>query len=1302
MHHINLSREEEELLRRRGNAAGGSKNLHAQDKTFKPYAGFYGEPAPEYANRCGTVQKPDPESVAKSIKYLYPAAKNNDPAAKGRIREHLLALIAYPETRDEMWVAYAELCKSESACSCGKDYEEDMRRIGLQVFLYAQEAYGETVHAADRIPEGSLVYLKESINGYSGQNSGMQAQPNALGLDASEINKMTDRFLYKVESGESPLEVCERLGISLAQLKEANGWAAVDLQSGKIRKKAKSPAKSWHPGEYIILPEAFELGFFSDLWILEDGKAVCKPLRFSYGEHLSDADILGLVYNVSGWMEADYLGNFDVILAALADTLGKNKAHWERFDQYFRQENKLTRSFEEYMINSLSVILSKNRMKEGRVNFPLSENDKDIIKKRNRLSAFFQIPETPESLKVRAAQKERDAFRKNDMSQMLEKPELWYGTVEELAEEAQQFLDRAMKRNADFSFDTYPMFRILFSLGLQEQNIQAFLRPFGGKKSFIEKLKATKREVKEDRSSMTSQYTRTAGLGSGGLVYNSQPKFSVLFSEEDLRAAEQYLTPAKITSNRLLEDRSSEYDRFVTDGKLNFGQFEEGTFISMQKGSEVEYYYIVRKGDNPSMLARKMNTSLETLNKLNGWGNSPMIWAGQGIRVPQKPVMSAEEHFSLQNGRIYRRSREKVSLPDTCIIRGSAFNPAAVERQIIQAFGRKDGLAKDKGELIVNVYLRGKLALVFFLETGADLRAMAQVDDDRSLVVYGNIKIYASAGLRIKGYLDAAVRKNLASLGTGEVHESVKSFAVKFNHRITEIMLEKEAFAPEHIGYWDDKERREMLAHNYSEFELLPSDLIKVNDKERFRMYEKTYTEISGTEKVGDRFRKRETEQSDDFLKKQGEDSNFAAEVYLMDTDRLDLIYSHVGLDRNLDNQGQYLTAVLSLSVKDLIKLVKDGAELLNDAKKIKEFFLGGGLSAADQLGILKELGIAAALSTFAGKLAEAKTAKDSLKLVNQDHPGWFDQITLDVLPSVKEGKPFDADLGLRLTAHFVLDKNSWRMQYFNVHDYIEAKAQREQRLFSYARLLELSAGFQLEASYEKMLHETPGTETLTYISTIYNALRYRSDDKKTRDERADLMKLAQARRRELVAEGKEMSKAEEQEWLILDKYWAQQSRTFESKAWAVYREKHNDTLNEIATKFFSPIFEAEDKFKWTQKMLMTISVSDMKNRAGFKNPKEMIEKFKLITDSMRKSVKKEMQSTSLKEGTPEYKKEYDKRLYAEALKEANFTHLEKYILFALYKNHQKHAYDYYNYTSKELNDQEKELLAQAKENKLI
>ncbi|BDD13106.1 hypothetical protein FUAX_55380 (plasmid) [Fulvitalea axinellae] len=231
---------------------------------------------------------------------------------------------------------------------------------------------------------------------------------------------------------------------------------------------------------------------------------------------------------------------------------------------------------------------------------------------------------------------------------------------------------------------------------------------------------------------------------------------------------------------------------------------------------------------------------------------------------------------------------------------------------------------------------------------------------------------------------------------------------------------------------------------------------------------------------------------------------------------------------------------------------------------------------------------------------------------------------------------------------------NGPKLQYFNLTGHGEFAFSASAGASAFYGLLRGEAGLDLDIEYTRMLAEIPGTETLTYVSTIYNSLRYRSDDTATRNEREKAMKDAQKKRQELLADGETMPEAQKQEWDLLEKYWEtyqEQRPLWKSEVWDAYKNEHKENLNELARKFFQPIFEAKTGAQWSHINLMTVDGEFMRKRAGFKTPDKL-------------------------------KEQLDQKYSIQEYKYTTIQHLEELILINQYKNHQKHAFDYYYYSN--------------------
>lgn len=235
-----------------------------------------------------------------------------------------------------------------------------------------------------------------------------------------------------------------------------------------------------------------------------------------------------------------------------------------------------------------------------------------------------------------------------------------------------------------------------------------------------------------------------------------------------------------------------------------------------------------------------------------------------------------------------------------------------------------------------------------------------------------------------------------------------------------------------------------------------------------------------------------------------------------------------------------------------------------------------------------------------------------------------------------------------------------------------------------------LSGGVKFEGEYQRSVFEKPGTESIAYVSTVYNGLMRQMDIKDNeKTERNHAYDMAQKERLSYIKKCKQNnptnfeqnketieSQAADKETAVINEYWNLyakkniENRTayYTNDPWSKYREANKGALEKMFENFLTPIIKAykdhketngnnsENHLEWGDiSELKFINAAQAETFLG-RNPELA------LTDTDNGFGCADVESISVERKS----KELDL--------------FERFVLFNLYKEHQKHEFDYFYY----------------------
>ncbi len=896
------------------------------------------------------------------------------------------------------------------------------------------------------------------------------------------------------------------------------------------------------------------------------------------------------------------------------------------------------------------------------------------------------------------SEKEEQGIKEEE--NLMPKVKFWDGlNAEQLADRAFNAINKASSQKQ--VVDQYELFSALASLRLHPANIvafkQAYQNNYGGE--IIDNLKdLTRLQVG------TQFIPQTVGLTCNN-VSNRVPLYA--FSNDSLATAMAYLTARDYDLHG--EGVKELTDQFQVntdqDWNLQVAQLPNGSYVKFQHSAEGSplYAYVVQAGDSLSALAAQWGITIDDLKYYNpSWeeidsrgmithynGVKAILRVGQVIHAPAEQVYAQSLYYHLINGRLRQIQSAAIrvnSLGDLQIDAGN-YQPEDFAKILKSLYHEYGG-----GSLTFNlaVYLEGRALLVLYLRLTARSMASLEQGYDLGITATTSLKGEIEGGLDLY-FTQLRASKSFKIMGKTHAYDHIDHFAAALNHDLYVALLGNGAYLPKFIQYFDDEDVRKnamtapKLIKNQQEPNLSATykDSGLGNNSSMISSHETLAPGYIG-QKVN---RTNSKNQSAEFAN--------AAIVsnYQTNFGPLDITYSNIAYDANKDNNGQYLTFSLEISLDDLFGLLKDMADLESLKTHLKTFkdqiskTKDGVANLAQNIkktvgqiqDLLKGQGLFTDLLSLLGKsfnglgqtlLALPNIEKDWFKSAAKQNYGAFQinkknifekyqkkQIANNQLHEAqnKKANRIGGDLSINFNATFVLEKGQLIPQFYEIggRGTLDIKAKQTLWQGGYGSL---AGGMDFQAEYERVFHIEPATDTLSYISTIYNAYVSGAMAKGAKDQKDQFFEKIQQERNNKGYKSQEAEKYDRdmmkaQFW---DPYQAQNPTYASNPQWEHYKKEHQGSLEKIIENFFRPIKENAEVESWEEmeSELMTISADDAGYVLGKGGPKGF------------------WGERNIKGGFIDMKK-------------FSIEEFEKMVLYPLFHLHQQYDFYYFNYTTK-------------------
>ncbi|MCX2744048.1 hypothetical protein OO013_09240 [Mangrovivirga sp. M17] len=857
-------------------------------------------------------------------------------------------------------------------------------------------------------------------------------------------------------------------------------------------------------------------------------------------------------------------------------------------------------------------------------------------------------------------------------------------TISELTTRAKEALNAK-------TVDKRTFFQALFNLNGNADNIKLFLSEYP--------------EIVNDLKRVLLQYNN---------LHYSDYQNALKYLDFDVYDDELQVKATEIDMLARQDFNEIDYNTIFGEGKLIVRKHKSGDYK--------DYYYTVpgfspEQDDNQKLdaVTNFLCIGKDELRRNNYWDaidstgmihiddNQYSICDFPKVKVPPKSF-HGKPHIQISDERVsyvgvtdYSKdyaSGKDIELEDP------DFKPEILESHLRNLFtlGKVNGLTSTSQTL--KIKLKGSLYLIVYLGVSAEEEFKSSMTEGGMISASLDLSLKGNVGVEGVGEISTTFKKESFST---PLYEGVDFFLVNVIHQITNFLLDNGEYIPEFQTYWDKGKNRDLLAAGYYKPESSESASAKAqmsnNDGKQSgtisaNASKSNYKHYSGKRVFDDRSDPEMVrEVSSDFMEEQG-GKNYV--VQLSANDMVTIQFLKTGSDKNIDLLGNYINVVFNIKATNF-------KSLLESMMKTETFTEGDSL-------------IRRLMNYFQGNTAGALV--DDLKRSVTEYAESFvstmrnpDKMTIDNLAGynveIKEGivnkalKKFNKNLRKYetklpenpkdpkkdLTEQKLQFEGDANVKFDMLYDLSERTFNRT-RIFTGAKLkvnyssqigtvaASVKLETEVEGSIEGLVYERPGTNTLKYISRQYNRFMNEADvghEKLLRDS-----KYSEAQKARLES-GDPLKEKE-----IIEKYWQEYEHRRNSKndkyysndKWEKYKSNYNDEIKELFANFLKPIVETVQKktkernsqfiepmVYWTEiNDLMTIDAGEAFIFTGYENAYEFLTK-EFVVENKKDILQKD--SNTLSKG----------------LSNNNTLQIfEKLILFNLYKNHQKHEWDYYGY----------------------
>ncbi|QCK16249.1 LysM peptidoglycan-binding domain-containing protein [Mangrovivirga cuniculi] len=1087
---------------------------------------------------------------------------------------------------------------------------------------------------------------------------------------------------YRVGAGESFASIGERFGLTAEKLAMANSWK---LTKGNKHIDPEGETRFLNVGEILNFGEGYIISepvikYFSDghiRYVEPNAGIVNKPIPFTAEE--ATREIIALVdqgYPKCHTELKELLKKIDgdplmlhLIKRGFYEAEGETLEE-AIHDSFFWNETLGFMMIRTYTEASISTYKKKVERKKEIYN---------LLKIRFKSDTTKQIALNHNQRTLNTSHQDFDS--KNAQV------ELWENiSIQSLVKRAQTALSPTEKHTKP---DIKELFAVLASLRGVPANINAFKEAYP---MFDKDLQDKVLNFEPNVPHTNPMLLASVPVNDAYMRHSRNSLYDLENKEELYNSALKYLNMPLYDGQKMVvrENVTGQYALVKDDwGANDFGkEFSPGSVIhhrvSKNANAAELFYYVVASGDNPMGIAKKFKTNLQGLTYENGWekiNNDGSIITGANEKLILKPgtVISIPEagayytdHYEVIGNEVYKVGEMPEGVHfnsgENIHVDAEKVNPQYLAEILTAIITGNNKTGVGSISFGLEIYIKGELIFLIYVKAGLGGSISGSIGDDRRFWISTSLDLRLEEGINGLG----AFNQNFKILGNTVGYDSVENFAVSLNHDLYLILLKKGQYLPAYIDYWDKKENRDLLRGAHYVPGTVDDSLLKLKNTSVSHnsglgaQSKRSYTgKVEGLKYVGSSETTTLPEQaSREYLEERnvkGEELN----VILFQSDFVQVTYSEVQHQVNKDNEGKYLDVQFRLGIGNLMKLLKFDTE---DAKESVSFVkkMTNRLKEKEHQEALENAyfdiseNLIGDLHTVVDNFQKGKakiadlenTAKAIYGAENKRLKMEYEEGIGKVRNSV------DGDLGFKLNLHYVLEGKSLmpKLQYKRSLVYGSIQAGQEKMVASAYGVANASVGYKFEGAVEYMLNEAPGTDTLSYVSTVYNAFMGMADSLDEKEKREKAYDKAQKARMTSGAVGKQRERE------IIDAYWKsyeerrnpKKDTPFTNEKWEIYKGKHGEKLKELFANFLDPIVKHRNDTNWNHVNLMTISREDAGRFLG-RGPNEAVSQKYLY-----------MEDADIKD--------------PESFVDTNLYLFEEFVLFNLYKDNRKHEWDYFNY----------------------
>ncbi|ANQ52257.1 LysM peptidoglycan-binding domain-containing protein [Flammeovirga sp. MY04] len=1095
-------------------------------------------------------------------------------------------------------------------------------------------------------------------------------------------NKGIQDYKFKLPAGGSIWTIARRFHTTVKEIAEENGWK---LEKDGTFKDAAGKKVVITAGQTIDLPDTgLKINPGETVYVLENGEVVQKLKKNNAPQKITPKSIEYNAFKLYKEIASDLTSGFSKLIDYLK-LLENDYVNVRLFLGFYATASQS---------NLISHIRSKVAEK--------SRHTRIIQRRMNRVI----LPQLNPFITNLVVDLETAKHFRNIQHQMGKttqvRKELWKGfTMEKIVKKTR---DELKKYKSKKSADSQNILGALMALQRNQPLIDDFFDEYG-QENFDQ-------DMINSRKSIPIDYGNTPMI-SGGFGAPT-PMYNHYFKPVNDGLADSIYQLLESKTERIHADGMVDVSHHFN---LSLDQIEDRRFKSFAQGSlikfhespqeEVEYFYTVKEDESPLIIAKKFNISLQELMELNNWDSiapNGVIKAGgkdihlqphQGVIVPN--FEKTENHHYICGPKVWEINASGFRISDggTWQINAENYNPEYLDRLLHEILNGDIGGTTISFTL--EVYVIGDLLFTIYCKVGLGFNLEVGVGDDLGIMTSMALKVNAKVGIagnELSDNTSGSIQGSHNLFSQNIAYDNTKHFTTHLNHWIYKFFLEHNIVSEKFMEYWSNEENQKYTYIGGKRVRSVGSGGIndrnkekEINDRHSTKVY--AIDSLPSIGLIGEDYKESKIQEA--------KLNAVETSVLLVNKGPLSVVYTNIIDDSNSDNNGHYFALELALTYHDLkdylanLKSLKNKPDeqekainrLSENEKAIQNNQVNNDSSFNKLIKTISEEGLLALWTPMKGLIKERFGSLSGS--IGGTSIGFFrdedeDKALKSIFDEKYNGKKREKskpkiDVGLKFTIQSVFENGELNIQYqrasFLGSVDINGQTTRAGNIFVGVR-----AGFNMGIKYERNLWESPGTDTLSYISTLYNAHasaalnsesdKDRRDNAMTRirlmelylwEEKQDKKEKAKANIKnkedlskvneiELLIKGKENQEIELFNYMN-DLHWDSIGNDIEytSQGWKDYKKKYESQIQEIANSFIHPLIEHKNDKDFVNAVnegnLTMMTAGNAKKY--FETPAKLLNPFEIDSDE----------------------------------DDVELIKFEKYVLFNLYKDQQKYDYEY-------------------------